>query len=135
MVEFRPDQLSLEVTPREWKVAVQKAMAAEGVTLGQWQSMPVPEQDVFKARTGYGKGCPWSCPFGRGDVQYHSSDYQQYVAEHVEPWSYLKFPFLKKIGWKGFVDGVDSGVYKATPLARLNAAEGMATPLAQSEYE
>ncbi|MCX6012846.1 MAG: Ni/Fe hydrogenase subunit alpha [Chloroflexi bacterium] len=38
-------------------------------------------------------------------------------------------------GWKGLVDGVDSGVYKATPLSRLNAADGMATPLAQEEYE
>ena len=47
----------------------------------------------------------------------------------------MKFPFLKKIGWKGFVDGEDSGIYKATPLARLNAADGMATPLAQKEYE
>jgi F420-non-reducing hydrogenase large subunit len=33
------------------------------------------------------------------------------------------------------VDGEDSGVYKATPLSRLNAADGMATPLAQAEYE
>jgi F420-non-reducing hydrogenase large subunit len=57
------------------------------------------------------------------------------VAEHVEPWTYLKFPFLKRVGWKGFVDGADSGVYRATPLSRLNAADGMATPLAQAEYE
>jgi F420-non-reducing hydrogenase large subunit len=57
------------------------------------------------------------------------------VAEHVEAWTYLKFPYLKKIGWKGFVDGQDSGVYKATPLSRLNAADGMATPLAQEAYE
>jgi F420-non-reducing hydrogenase large subunit len=42
---------------------------------------------------------------------------------------------LKKVGWKGFVDGADSGVYKATPLSRLNASDGMATPLAQKEYE
>jgi F420-non-reducing hydrogenase large subunit len=39
------------------------------------------------------------------------------------------------VGWKGFVDGNDSGVYMATPLSRLNAADGMATPLAQAEYE
>ncbi|GAG05584.1 unnamed protein product, partial [marine sediment metagenome] len=74
-------------------------------------------------------------PDGKEHAKYHSRDYLEYVAEHVEPWSYLKFPFLKKIGWKGFVDGVDSGVYKATPLSRLNAADGMATPLAQAEYE
>lgn len=67
--------------------------------------------------------------------KYAPKDYQDYVAEHVEQWSYLKFPFLKQIGWKGFIDGQDSSVYHATPLSRLNAADGMATPLAQKEYE
>jgi F420-non-reducing hydrogenase large subunit len=74
-------------------------------------------------------------PDGKEHAKYEAKDYLDYVAEHVEPWSYLKFPYLKKIGWKGFVDGEDSGVYKATPLSRLNAADGMATPLAQAEYE
>lgn len=74
-------------------------------------------------------------PDGKEHAKYHAKDYLDYIAEHVEPWSYLKFPYLKKIGWKGFVDGEDSGVYKATPLSRLNAADGMATPLAQAEYE
>ena len=53
----------------------------------------------------------------------------------MEPWTYLKFPYLKQIGWKGLVDGMDSGVYRATPLGRLNASDGMATPLAQEAYE
>jgi F420-non-reducing hydrogenase large subunit len=74
-------------------------------------------------------------PDGKEHAKYDPKDYRDYVAEHVEPWSYLKFPYLKKIGWKGFVDGEDSGVYKATPLSRVNAADGMATPLAQEEYE
>jgi len=65
--------------------------------------------------------------------KYEPHEYLDYVAERVEPWSYLKFPFLKKIGWKGFTDGQESGVYHATPLSRLNAADGMATPLAQAE--
>ncbi|MEA1977722.1 MAG: Ni/Fe hydrogenase subunit alpha [Chloroflexota bacterium] len=74
-------------------------------------------------------------PDGKEHAKYDAKDYQEYVAERVEPWSYLKFPYLKKVGWNGFVDGMDSGVYKATPLSRLNAADGMATPLAQAEYE
>jgi F420-non-reducing hydrogenase large subunit len=73
-------------------------------------------------------------PDDREHARYHPRDYRDFVAEHVEPWTYLKFPYLKKIGWKGFVDGEDSGVYKTTPLARLNVADGMATPLAQQEY-
>ncbi|MGC8793046.1 MAG: Ni/Fe hydrogenase subunit alpha [Bryobacteraceae bacterium] len=74
-------------------------------------------------------------PEGKEFVKFHPRDYLEVLGEHVEPWSYLKFPFLKKVGWKGFVDGKDSGVYRATPLSRLNAADGMTTPLAQQEYE
>lgn len=72
---------------------------------------------------------------GKEHCKYGPTEYRDYVAEHVESWSYLKFPYLKKIGWKGFVEGKDSGTYHATPLSRLNAADGMATPLAQAEYE
>ena len=43
--------------------------------------------------------------------------------------------YLKGIGWKGFRDGSTSGVYAVAPLARLNVAEGMATPRAQEAYE
>ncbi len=74
-------------------------------------------------------------PDGKEFVKYAPKDYAAHIAEHVEPWTYLKFPYLKNVGWKGFVDGKDSGVYCATPLSRLNAADGMATPLAQEEYE
>ena len=74
-------------------------------------------------------------PKGKEVAKFHPRDYRDYIAEHVEPWSYVTFPFLKKIGWKGFVDGPESGVYRVAPLARLNAADGMATPLAQGAYE
>ena len=57
------------------------------------------------------------------------------MAEHVEPWTYLKFPYLKQRGWKGFVEGIDSSLYCATPLARLNVADRMATPRAQEAFE
>ncbi len=74
-------------------------------------------------------------PDGKEFVKYEPKDYTKHIAEHVEPWTYLKFPYLKNVGWKGFTDGKDSGVYCATPLSRLNAADGMATPLAQEHFE
>ena len=74
-------------------------------------------------------------PDGEELVKYGPDEYLDVIAEHVEPWTYLKFPYLKEVGWKGLVDGPDSGVYRASPLSRLNAADGMATPLAQAEYE
>jgi F420-non-reducing hydrogenase large subunit len=74
-------------------------------------------------------------PTGKEYVKFAVKDYLNHIAEHVEPWSYIKFPYLKNVGWKGFTDGMDSGVYRVAPLARLNASEGMATPLAQEAYE
>lgn len=74
-------------------------------------------------------------PNGKRLGKYAPNEYTDWIAERVEPWTYLKFPYLKKVGWKGFTDGMDSGVYMATPLSRLNAADGIATPLAQEEYE
>lgn len=74
-------------------------------------------------------------PDGNEFVKYSPAEYQEVVAERVVPYSYLKFPYLRKVGWKGLVGGKDSGVYRATPLSRLNASDGMATPLAQEEYE
>lgn len=74
-------------------------------------------------------------PAGKQFVKYRPDQYLDVVSEHVEPWTYLKLPFLKAVGWKGFVTGQQSGVYQATPLSRLNASDGMATPLAQEAYE
>ncbi|MGA2296276.1 MAG: Ni/Fe hydrogenase subunit alpha [FCB group bacterium] len=68
-------------------------------------------------------------------AKFKISNYLDFIAEHVEPWSYVKFNYIKPLGWKGFVDGPDTSIYSVAPLARLNASDGMATPLAQKEYE
>ncbi|MEW6364691.1 MAG: Ni/Fe hydrogenase subunit alpha [Acidobacteriota bacterium] len=74
-------------------------------------------------------------PTGGEIVTYEPAAYLDHLAERVEAWSYLKFPYLKKVGWRGLVDGPESGVYRVNSLARLNVADGMATPEAQSAYE
>ncbi len=71
---------------------------------------------------------------GKEFDRFQAGDYLDHISEHVEPWTYSKFTYLNKIGWKGLVDGPGSGVYRVGPLGRLNAAEGMATPLADEEY-
>lgn len=70
-------------------------------------------------------------PDGGEYGRFGAEQYQDYIAERVEPGTYMKFCFLKPVGWQGFREGADSGIYSVAPLARLNAAEGMATPLAQ----
>jgi NAD-reducing hydrogenase large subunit len=59
--------------------------------------------------------------------QFAGRRYLDYIAEHVEDWSYLKFPYYKKMGWP-------NGVYRVGPLGRLNVAEKVDTPLASEEF-
>jgi F420-non-reducing hydrogenase large subunit len=72
---------------------------------------------------------------GKEVVKFKPNQYLDVIAEHVEPWTYMKMPFLKKVGWKGFVTGPDSGIYRVGPLGRINVCSGYTTPLAQKEYE
>lgn len=74
-------------------------------------------------------------PEGREVAKFDAKEYRDYLEELVVPWSYVRMVYLKKIGWKGFKEGKDSGIFRVAPLARLNVAEGMSTPLAQAEYE
>jgi len=72
---------------------------------------------------------------GKEIFKFGPEQYLDYVAEHTEPWSYMKFTYLKPRGWKGFVEGPETSIYSVAPLARLNASDGMATPKAQAAYE
>ncbi|MBS3816606.1 MAG: Ni/Fe hydrogenase subunit alpha [Candidatus Thermoplasmatota archaeon] len=74
-------------------------------------------------------------PDGADFDSFSGTDYTDVIREHTEPWSYMKFPYLKDIGWKGFEEGEASGIYRVGTLGRINAAEGMKTELAQEEYE
>lgn len=73
-------------------------------------------------------------PNGTEWANFVPNDYLNFVAEHVEPWTYVKFCYLKPTGWQGFRDGVSSSVYSVGPLARLNASQGLSTPRATDAY-
>lgn len=72
---------------------------------------------------------------GKQVLKFKPNEYLDVIAEHVEPWTYMKMPYLKKIGWKGFVTGPSSGIYRVGPLGRINVCDGYTTPLAQKEFE
>jgi len=71
---------------------------------------------------------------GKEVAKFAPSDYLTYIVEHTEPWTYIKFPYLKKYGWKGLVLGEESGIYRVAPLARLNVSDSLATPKAQEHF-
>jgi len=67
-------------------------------------------------------------------VDFPAEKYTDYISEHVEPWSYLKFPYIKS---KPFSMDLDkpSGIYRTNTLARINVCDRMPAPLAQAELE
>jgi len=67
---------------------------------------------------------------------FKGKEYLDFISERVQPWSYLKFPYQKKVGgWKGIQDGSGTSLYSVGPLARFNVGKGMDTPLAQEAFE
>jgi NAD-reducing hydrogenase large subunit len=65
---------------------------------------------------------------GKQLEKFDGRNYLDYIAEHVEDWSYLKFPYYKKLGWP-------NGVYRVGPLGRCNASDLIETPLANEELQ
>ena len=66
--------------------------------------------------------------------EFAPADYTDYIGEHVEPWTYLKFPYAKKRGSFALEDNAPS-LYRVNSLARINVADYIPTPLAQKELE
>jgi len=60
-------------------------------------------------------------------AEFDPSRYLDYIGEHVEAWSYLKFPFFR-------AQGFPQGCYRVGPLGRLNTADGMSTPKAEEAF-
>lgn len=63
-------------------------------------------------------------------AQFKAADYLEYVGEHVEPWSFLKFPFYRPMGW---AEGAST--YRVGPLGRLNVVDKINTPMANEEFK
>ena len=67
--------------------------------------------------------------------EFSPADYTDYIGEHVEPWSYLKFPYQKKAGKLSMDLDNPIGVYRTNALARINVCDRISTPKAQAELE
>jgi F420-non-reducing hydrogenase large subunit len=64
---------------------------------------------------------------------FKTENYLDHIAEHVEPWSYLKFPYYKKAGKFSMDLDNPSGIYRTNALARINVCENITTPKANAE--
>lgn len=74
-------------------------------------------------------------PDGKEYLKFDGRDYDQYIGEWVEPWTYIRLTHLRPLGWQGFKEGEGTSLYRVAPLARLNVSDAMQTPLAQKEAQ
>jgi perosamine synthetase len=80
-VRFDPAAAGVECDRRTFRIAVEKALYKEGVLVGQWQTMPVPAQDLFQSMLGYGGSRhPWAINEAKG-VKYNYDPDQFPVAQ------------------------------------------------------
>ncbi len=82
-VRFDPEAAGVDAEPRQFRIAVEKALYKEGVLVGQWQEMPIPAQDLFQTKLGYGgTGYPWTINEQKG-VEYNYDPAQFPVAQEL----------------------------------------------------
>lgn len=72
-------ELQIDMKTSKFRDKVMRALQAEGVDVTLWQSHPVPGQTLFQLKEGYGKGCPWSCPYSNRETKYDVQDYPETV--------------------------------------------------------
>jgi perosamine synthetase len=75
-VRLDPRVMGWDIAPIKLRDIVMKALHAEGVEVSLWQTRPLPGQELFSKREGYGHGCPWSC-HGAGKLRYRAKDYPE----------------------------------------------------------
>jgi F420-non-reducing hydrogenase large subunit len=151
-----PGGVAKRVTPEqqeEFKTAAAEAVefakftlgAFEKLVLGNAEYVDLIRSDMFTHRTYYmGMVDPGNRvnfydgqvrvvdPGGAEWAKFEPARYLDYIGEHVEPWTMVKFCYLKAVGWNGFEEGAQSGIYSVAPLARLNVSSGMAKPEAEA---
>ncbi len=71
------EELDCDLESSSIRDRIMEALKAEGVDVALWQTVSIPGQRVFQVREGYGKGCPWSCPFYGKEVSYDVDDYPE----------------------------------------------------------
>ncbi|MGC7094461.1 DegT/DnrJ/EryC1/StrS family aminotransferase [Amycolatopsis lurida] len=78
-ITLDPAEAGVDLPPGLFRQAVQNAVAAEGAPVSMWQNRPLPGQALFRTRSGYGKGCPWTCGHAQ-PVEYRQEEFPNTLA-------------------------------------------------------
>jgi perosamine synthetase len=79
-LRFDPDALGLTLPAVEFRNRLVEALEAEGVEATLWHVTPLTSFPIFqKLDEGYGKGCPWSCPYYGREIHYDPEEYPEAI--------------------------------------------------------
>jgi dTDP-4-amino-4,6-dideoxygalactose transaminase len=76
-----PKALGVDLPARQFRQCVEKALQAEGAKVHQWVDRILPDHAVYQVQEGYGRGCPWSCPFASRRVTYPPDRFREEYPE------------------------------------------------------
>jgi dTDP-4-amino-4,6-dideoxygalactose transaminase len=77
-IRFDPEVLGLQIPATEFRNRLLAALEAEGVAATIWHVTPMTSFPIFqRLDEGYGKGCPWSCPYYGKEIRYDPADYPE----------------------------------------------------------
>jgi len=77
---FDPEALGMgsRMVATELRNRLLDALEAEGVEITVWHVTPLTSFPIFqRLDEGYGRGCPWSCPYYGQEISYNPADYPQ----------------------------------------------------------
>jgi perosamine synthetase len=79
-IRFDPAALGLTIPATEFRQRLLEALEAEGVAVTIWHVTPMTSFPIFqRLAEGYGKGCPWSCPYYGKEIQYNPDEYPEAI--------------------------------------------------------
>jgi dTDP-4-amino-4,6-dideoxygalactose transaminase len=76
-----PKALAVDMPARQYRECIERALQAEGVQVHQWVDRILPDHAVYQVREGYGKGCPWTCPYASREVSYPPEGFREAYPE------------------------------------------------------
>jgi len=116
---------------RELSELTRTEFLADGGILSQWTDFEIPALAGLVLNDG-GKAA-LTRPNGNGSQQYNAEQLGDIIALQQEEWTYMPFAYLKDQGWQGV--GHTDSFFFVGPLARFNAGQAAATPLAEEERQ
>ncbi len=126
MLAMIPDALQIIERTLAWFPPLLDQFSAEIQTFGNFPSLFLGLANPQGTLEHYDGGIRVMDASGNQIAQWlDPANYEQYIAEAVEPWSYLKSPYYKPLGYPG-------GMYRVGPLARLNLIDRCGTPRADA---